>query len=283
MPVIRPMSEADVDAALELTNEAFADLDRRLGEEPAPFPDPATATIRYRDLVRRDPGGSWVAEDEHGLAGCALALLREGVWGLSLLVVAPRAQSGGIGRALLDRTLGYGAPHRGGIILSSDDPRAIRAYARAGFDLHPSVRAHGTPRAVAPASGVREGGHDDLALTAAVDRETRGGARTEDVAALLAAGCRLLVHPDRGYVAVTDGVVRTLSARDDEAARDLLVAALATTPPDARAGVEFLTGGQDWAFGVALDAGLALEPCGPVFTRGTTGSLRPYVPSGAYL
>ena len=143
MPVIRPMSEADVDAALELTNEAFADLDRRLGEEPAPFPDPATATIRYRDLVRRDPGGSWVAEDEHGLAGCALALLREGVWGLSLLVVRPGLQSGGVGSELLRRAYEYGADARGRIILSSPDPRAIRAYHRLGLALHPAVMATG--------------------------------------------------------------------------------------------------------------------------------------------
>src|ERR671916_285972 len=127
MPVIRPMTENDVDAALELTNVAFQDLDRRFGRPPEPPPDPAMAGIRYRHLVRTDPGGAWVAEDESGMIGCALALLREGVWGLSLLVVRPGLQSAGVGSGLLRRAYDYGAGARGKIILSSPHPRAMRA------------------------------------------------------------------------------------------------------------------------------------------------------------
>ena len=40
---------------------------------------------RLRHLLATDPGGSWVAEDEQGIAGLAQALRREDVWGLSLL------------------------------------------------------------------------------------------------------------------------------------------------------------------------------------------------------
>ena len=137
------MTEDDIEAAFVLTCETFEDLQRRLGEEPDPRPDLAMASIRYRDLVRRDPGGSWVAEDEHGLAGCALALLREGVWGLSLLVVRPGLQSAGVGSGLLRAAHEYGADARGKIILSSPDPRAMRAYHRLGLALHPAVLAKG--------------------------------------------------------------------------------------------------------------------------------------------
>jgi len=76
---------------------------------------PATAgTIgaglaRIAHLQRTDPGGAWVAEAGALLTGAALALVREGVWGLSLLIVHPDAQSNGTGSALLRAALDHGA------------------------------------------------------------------------------------------------------------------------------------------------------------------------------
>jgi hypothetical protein len=34
---------------------------------------------------------------------------------------------------------------------------------------------------------------------------------------------------------------------------------------------------------IALEAGLALSPDGPLFVAGDVGPLRPYIPSGPYL
>ena len=117
-------------------------------------------------------------EDGGELTGAAIALVREGVWGLSLLVVRPGRQSSGLGRALLDRALAYGDAVRGGIILASPDPRALRLYARAGFELHPTVDATGVPRGVATAPEVRPFADADHAMAAAVDRDgARRGAR----------------------------------------------------------------------------------------------------------
>ena len=39
----------------------------------------------------------------------------------------------------------------------------------------------------------------------------------------------------------------------------------------------------DWAIQTGLAAGLLLSPDGPLFTRGTLGPLRPWIPSGALL
>ena len=280
---MRPLTVEDAPRVRELMVEAFTDLARRRDQEPHPPPAPAAALVRLRHIARTDPEGCWATEDEHGLTGVALATLREGVWGLSLLIVAPRAQSAGIGRALLERALAYGAPHRAGLILSSDDPRAIRSYARAGFALVPAVRAHGIPRETGSAPGVRLGGPGDAEATAEIDRATRGGARPQDVRALLEAGATLLLHPGRGYAVVADGILRTLSALDAEAAGDLLRAAIATAPRGEPALVEFISAGQDWAIEVALAAGLDVEPYGPLFVRGEPGDLRHYLPSGAYL
>jgi GNAT superfamily N-acetyltransferase len=282
----RPMREADLRPAFDLQVEAFIDLDRRRGTQDAgPPPDPAIALIRFRRLLEADPGGAWVAERDGALVGVALALLREGLWGLSLLVVDPAAQGDGVGRELLARAWDYGNGARGHVILSSSDPRAIRAYARLGLELHPAIAAKGAPRGIVPPDGVRPGGPEDLPLTEAVDREVRGAAHGGDVSAMLAGGHELLVAPERGYAMLRRGELRMLAARDDAAARDLLRAALARAAErGTEASVEFITARQQWAIEVCLEARLELEAdCGCVFTGGDVGPFSPYLPSGAYL
>lgn len=283
MPVIRPMTEDDVEGALEVTNASFADLDRRNGREPEPPPDPEVALIRYRHLVRTDPGGAWVAEDDEGIAGCALALLREGVWGLSLLVVRPGLQSAGVGSGLLHRAHEYADGARGRIILASTDARAMRAYKRLGLDLHPTLSAGGVPRDVAVADGLREGTRDDIPLTEAVDRHVRGAAHGPDIGVQLDMGQRLLIADDRGYAVVGEGGgLRLLAAVDDDTARDLLRAALARTEKEAF--VPWMSARQQWAIDVCLEAGLSLRyEVGPIFVGGDVGPFTPYLPSGAFL
>jgi hypothetical protein len=112
----------------------------------------------------------------------------------------------------------------------------------------------------------------------------RGVAHGDDVVALLRGGSRLLVVPGRGYATVgADGGVRLLAALDDEAAADLLRAALASVPAGEATRVDWLTAAQGWAIGPVLDARLELRGGGAVFVRGEVGVLRPYLPSGAYL
>ena len=153
--------------------------------------------------------------------------MREGLWGLSLLFTDPSTQSAGVGRELLARAHAYGEGARGWVILSSADPRAMRAYARLGLALHPGVSAVGPPRDAAMPGEVRIGGPQDLPLTEAVDRSVRGAAHGADILAMLEAGSDLLVVPERGYVVVKSGEVRLLAAFDEESAATLLRGALA--------------------------------------------------------
>ena len=115
----------------------FEDLERSLGLQVYP-PTPVRRRAPGRADQRTDPGGAWVAERDGEVVGGALAIMREGVWGLSLLVVRPDAQSSGAGRELLARAFAYGDGARGHIVLASRDPRALRAYARLGLTLHPA-------------------------------------------------------------------------------------------------------------------------------------------------
>jgi hypothetical protein len=130
---------------------------------------------------------------------------------------------------------------------------------------------------------VRDGDARDLPLTERVDLAVRGAAHGSDIDALLRAGCRMLVIEDRGYAVIGGAAVRILAALDEEAAVDLLRAALATVPFGEQIGVEWITSLQGWAIGPVLDAGLSLTNDGAVFVRGDIGPFRPYLPSGAYL
>ena len=283
MPALRPMVADDAVSVHDLSARTFADLAERFHEPPPPPPRVARSLVRIHHLLERDPGGAWVAEHDGEVAGAALAIERDGLWGLSLLVVDPAHQSRGLGRALLARALAHGdGGRRGGVILASADPRALRTYARAGFVAHPCLFARGHPDGVERPPGVRDGVDGDRGLIEQVDRAIRGVPHGEDVDAMLHAGSRLLIA-DRGYALVDGGRVRLVAALDDAAAADLLRAALAETPPGAEASVEWITALQAWAVPPVLDAGLALRVDGAVFVRGDVGRFRPYLPSGAYL
>jgi GNAT superfamily N-acetyltransferase len=285
-PDIRPMGAADVEAA---DAAAWAALRVHIPQEFVPQDEEERrrrGIDRQRWLLETDPGGAWVAEAGGRVAGVALALMREGVWGLSLLAVDPEHQSRGLGRGLLQAALAYGEGARGAIILSSTDPRAMRRYALSGFALRPCVTAAGAVnRSLLPA-GLRSRPGDaeaDRDICAAASRAVRGAAHDRDVDASLRAGAELLVHDDGGFALAREGSALLVAARRPEVAQDLLWSCLATAPPGGSVHVDFITAGNDWAVQVALAAGLELSPEGPIFTRGDVGAMAPYLPNGAYL
>lgn len=243
---------------------------------------------RYKHFLRHDPGGAWVAEDDGRVSGVAISLVRERVWVLSLLAVNADHRNTGLGKNLLERALAYGDGCEGAMIASSQHPAAMRRYASAGFDLHPTLTASGVVRREAIPSGlaVRDGEEQDLELAAEVDRAVRGGAHGPDLEHLLVTSCRLLVaeRPSgRGYAAEWNGSPAVLAATDPVVARDLLWACLQRTPPGEKTEVNWITGRQNWSVPVALGAGLSLSPAGPICTRGNLGPLAPYLPSGPFL
>ena len=286
-PVVRPLAETDVAAAFEVSTTVFDALDSTHHRSSEPITEARTEQGRARiaHLLGTDPGGSWVADDGGAVVGIALALRREDLWGLSLLTVLPQFQSIGLGRRLLDVALGYGQDCRGGIILSSDDPRAIRRYARAGFSLLPCVRAVGEVRpGLEPAGAVRPATVSDLDLCAEASRAVRGAAHTADIGFALSRGFSVLVAEQPagvGFAVHRDGTVVLLAATDADVAADLLRACLTAGP--ATVGVSYVTHAQPWAIDVVVDAGLSIQPHGPVFVRGDVGPMTPYVPSGAFL
>jgi predicted N-acetyltransferase YhbS len=288
---VRPLTADDIEAARDVQTRAFDIYDAANGE-PVTEPTPGgveRARDRIRHFLTHDPGGCWVATIGDDVVGTALALRREHLWGLSLLVVDPERQSHGIGRALLTASLTYAEGTSTDIILSSQDPRAMRSYAVAGFELFPQISATGVPGRSgqqAPLLPVRAGSVADVALADAIDRTVRGAVRGPDHEAMAKWSTMFVVDhsTSRGYSYVRrDGRLVTIAANDDEAAASLLWDYLGRDhgAGDSRT-IGHLTGEQQWAVRIAVAARLTLKAGGPVFWRGRTPPQR-YIPDGAYL
>ena len=206
------------------------------------------------------------------------------MWGLSLLVVRPDAQSSGAGRELLDRAYEYGDGARGRVVLASPDARALRSYARLRARAAPGDAGAGRPRnAAMPPERPARDARRDLPLTVAVDRAVRGAAHGDDIARH-ARGRRRAARARRARLRgrARRATVRLLAATDEAAAATLLRGCLAAAGAR-EASVEWITSAQGWAVAPCLDAGLELRMDGAVFLAGDVGPFAPYLPSGAYL
>lgn len=287
--LVRPMRDEDVEDAQVLSGAAAAALPAGPWEDEPPGPRTDAAAARWhrraRHLLGTDPGGAWVAQTDEGvLAGVAMALRRDGLWGLSSLYVRPGLQGAGVGRALMERATAYGGGALRGLICASHDPRAVRLYRVFGLRLHPAMTLRGAvDRTALPVvRHVREGWDGDFAD--AVDRMCRGAVHGPDHAHLAAESTGLLAETStgRGYAYLRDGEPNLVAATDVPTARELLWEALARTAPGAPTAVDDLTAEQVWAVDIGIAAGLSVLNAGFVCVRGMRPPT-PYVPSGAFL
>lgn len=291
--LLRPVrdSASDARAVRTVSAAAFAAMEEALGGVAAPW-TPARIALtesRTRYLAGTDPGGCWIAEDGGEPVGVALALRREGLWGLSLYAVLPAAQGKGLGRLLLDHALAYGRGCLRGIVVASPDPHAARRYHAAGFRLHPTMMFTGqVDRAALPAADgipVHLGDASHQPLLDSVDRRVRGGAHGGDHEQLLRGGDELLVvdtMAGSGYCYRRAGRIMLLAATSRRLAARLLTEALLRIPVGTEATVSNATAEQDWAVAVCLAAGLTLSTRGYLALRGMRPPM-PYLPSAGYL
>lgn len=280
------MTEADIGPVRGVADAAFGALNEAMHEPPHPEPSPEMAQRRrwrLAHVLQHDPEGSLVAEADGRVVGSALALRRGDLWHLSLLVVDPAQQGAGVGRRLLDAALVTAQGAARAMILSSRDPRAIRRYVLAGFDLVPSMNASGTiDRSALPApDGVREG--DDLDFADAVAREVRGASYRLEVEGFTVAGPLIVTeeHDGRGFAWTTPTGPLVLAATSPSAARRLLWEALARTTDEDTVAVEWITADAGWAADIVVRAGLAVKPKGPMLLRGWRPG-GPWLPNGAW-
>ncbi|WP_203454094.1 GNAT family N-acetyltransferase [Jiangella aurantiaca] len=240
---------------------------------------------RIRHLLTTDPGGCWVADSDAAVVGVAVALRRDLLWVLSSYAVHLDHQHRGVGTALLDAAVGYGAGCLRGMLTSRPDHQALRRYRRAGFTLHPTMQLTGVvDRSALPAvDGVRVGTAADLDLVDSVDRRVRGATHRPDHAFVMAHStllvCDLLTGS--GYAVVAECGVARLAATNRAVAQRLLWAGLARTTPGSPTNVRNLTSDQEWAIDVGLAAGLRLDLDAYLALRHMRPPA-PYVPSTAF-
>lgn len=276
------MGPGDAGDCTEVFSRAVAGLRSDQGL-PANTRPPVATAARVAYLQRHDSAGSWIARSGGATIGFAQAMLRDDLWVLAHLFVAPEHQARGVGAALLQRAHEYGLGVPRGIISSSADPSAIGRYARLpGFRVHPALRCFGEVRGAGgdPPPGVRPGRAADLDHANRIDRAVLGSVRGDDLAHLLAGGGELLLADD-GYAIATPVGPAILAARDERTAARLLVAALAQVPAGTHIEFGRITGEQPWAIRTLLACGLRLRPQGPLMLRGLAPPA-PYLPHAAF-
>jgi predicted N-acetyltransferase YhbS len=274
--VIRPLVPADVAACVDVTHRALEAVYEQMPADTPEYRERAAGRVRH--LQATDPGSAWVAEEDGEVVGVALALVREGMWFLSLLMVAPDRQSAGLGRQLLDATLGTATDRSW--ILATTAPAALRRYRRAGFDLVPCLTSKGTvDRSLLPVTGVRESTWAESGeLVDAVTRALRGAGMAADLPYLERLGYRLLVAEGGFAILRPQGLV-SLGALQPAVAQQLLWTVLAEAEQPVE--LDWLAHDQQWAIDTCLDARLPLlKGEGHLFLRGQP-AMTPYLPSGS--
>src|SRR5579863_467809 len=267
---IRPMAEADIPHVATITAEAFA-------TDISPARMRSIWENRLRHSLRTDPGGSFVSERAAQMTGAAQAVIRDGLWILSLMAVSPTLGVGGEGRALMDATLGYDSGTQGGLIIASDDPRALRLYASSGFAIEPTFKATGrVDPALIPAlnPAITDVEPEQLDTLGPISRAARGAAHTPDLEVARFAGASFHRLEDRGFVvAYPRRGIWMLAATDEQAATALFWHAVARLQDEPQVDVGWISGRQQWALDVCLAARLSFTTYGAIGTRGAVGPL----------
>ena len=276
--LFREMRREDVEAAIDTMVAAEAATPV---SHPHPRPDAGFRARRVAilsALIGKPGAYAVVAESRGRIVGQALALRDGPLWGLSLLFVDPVLHGRRIGSTLLRMCREWGADATLGLIESSADQKAMRAYSALGFRFNPAMGAAGIvdPALLRPTPHVRKAAQEKLEGVASVDRRLRGASRAAGVEILLDNGAELLwaEHKDAAGFAVhlsgrpfIDGSPIILGADTGELAEQLLTAFLRATAGD-HIGIYSMSARQDWALKLTMQAGLNLFPMAPTFSQG---------------
>lgn len=202
---IRPATEADLDAIARIFDRSSSWLTEQYRPDQVGVP---AVGLETRDALHRhllQTGAMFLAEDPEP-AGFSAAIVRDGVWFLSLLWVLPERHGAGIGSALLDETLTWGRDANTFTVIASPYPVAQLVYLRASMyplwlqvDLAGQVESSRKPQGLEPLTAPDQKWIDEL------DREVRGTARREDHGFWGASARGVALHRDGapvGYVYV---------------------------------------------------------------------------------
>jgi ribosomal protein S18 acetylase RimI-like enzyme len=199
---IRQIEEHDVDAAGDVNFLAFYHLAVTHGFEPV-VSSPAESRGYIRHLLRFDPLGGLVAEEDGEIVGLAWVHPRGPVATVGPLAVDPRAQGRGMGRRLLERCLEIAGPGVPQVRLVQEgfNRVSLGLYLRMGFRVVAPLLELVLPSgsevvAPAPPGGiiVRAASAGDQQRLVARDARAFGAPRPQSVALYLRRGRALVVE-----------------------------------------------------------------------------------------
>jgi GNAT superfamily N-acetyltransferase len=107
MPIIfRLANKDDIPSISRLFAETKDDIDRRYGFFETRT-NPLSQIPLYEFLNRKIPGAFWIGEKDGEVVGFSNSFMRRAFWYLASLFILPNHQGQGLGKKLLEKTLGY--------------------------------------------------------------------------------------------------------------------------------------------------------------------------------
>jgi len=283
---IAGMVPDQVEAVGKVVYEAFRDVAIRHGFEPA-YESLDFATFVVRALSRLAGFASFVAIEGGQPLAVNFLDQQNDIAGVGPVAVDVEHQGRGLGRmvmeALLERAEGCGFQSVR-LLQAAYNLVSFSLYCRLGFDAKEQIASlRGRPPADARAAGaVRECTPQDLDTLDGLSLEVLGFRRRGDVEMAMPLARPLLVERKGrpvGYVCrfVMPGgaFLGPAAARDEEALKDLIVAAARLVPGDLRLAVPVSCPSLlRWAF----QSGFSISELGTLMVRGTYEA-----PTGAYM
>jgi GNAT superfamily N-acetyltransferase len=178
----RPIDAADLEALGEVFYEADDELSVRRGLPKTPR-NPMPLLRLFDHIVKGSPQRGWLAESAGRVLGFGIAAQRADMTFLSFLFVRPDAQSSGLGRALLERSMAH-SEYRA-VCIGAIQPIAAALYAQYGMVPRvPLFMFSGKPNTTLRAlPGAMEIGPVSIGDVAQLDQEVTGLTRPDDHAA----------------------------------------------------------------------------------------------------
>ena len=112
MPIeYRRARPGDLASVASVFAAAIDDFNKKHGffEEPTSTSPP---NPQYAFWLKKDPAAFWVAEDGRRIVGYSYSFLRGSLWFLADLFILPEYQGKGVGKVLIQKTLGSWSGHR---------------------------------------------------------------------------------------------------------------------------------------------------------------------------
>ena len=210
-PVIRPICEADIEAAARAAFAAHSELAARNGH-PSEHPNLAFSTGLVKVKVKDPNSRGFVAEQRGRILGSVFLNFfpSASIAAVGPLTVDPSAEGSGAGRLLLASALDLanecGVPHVR-LVQSPAHLRSLVLYSKLGFAARePLVLMHGSAAAPVGDRSVRKANADDISPCERLCERIHGFIRRDEISGAVEQGTATVVVHDGKITGYATGI-----------------------------------------------------------------------------